>query len=245
MYFQFHNHQVHFVDEGQGRPVLLLNGVYMNTRSWDPFIAEAPAACRLIRLDFFNQGDTDRLDEDYPISLQADLVIGLIEHLGLDQVDLVGTSYGGVVALAVAARRPDLVRRMVVSNTAAHFPPSFHTMILSLTTAFGALAWSGPRIFNSLTHITRSIDGVDLRQDLAQITCPTLVISSDYDALAPKHLQLAMVAGLPDSSYANVAHAGHVLVYERPREFAGLAFGFLEEPGATLPTKTVQHTHPR
>ncbi|MDR0848556.1 MAG: alpha/beta hydrolase [Propionibacteriaceae bacterium] len=227
MEFTFQDYRIHYVDEGQGDPVLLLNGVYMTTRSWDGVVDAFTQQYRLIRMDFIDQGLSQWVDKAYDIDLQAEIVLALLDHLGIEKVSLVATSYGSVVAQQVASSRPELVSKMVISNAAAHFPISFHQSILSLSTVFDSMAWLQPRMFGALTRITRSIDGVDVRPELSKITCPTLVVSSEFDNLTPKYLQLEILSLIPDSQYAVIMGAGHVVVYEKPHEFTRVALGFL------------------
>ena len=234
MEFTFQGHTIHYLDEGQGDPILLLNGVYMNAKSWHPIVDAFSEHYRLIRMDFVDQGHTPWKGEAYEIGLQTQVVVALLEHVGIEPVNLVATSYGSVVALQLASSRPDLVKTLVVSNAAAHFPASFHQNILSLTSIFDSVAWIQPKIFSALARITRSIDGVDVRSDLSRITCPTLVISSQFDTVTPKYLQLELLASIPDSQYAEILDAGHVVVYENPDEFTRVVLGFLTHRAGVL-----------
>ncbi|MDR1807751.1 MAG: alpha/beta hydrolase [Propionibacteriaceae bacterium] len=236
MDFCFRELRAHYEDEGTGAPLLLLNGVYMNCRSWDRVVGELLDGHRVVRLDFFDQGRSERPAHDYPIDLQCDLVVALLDELGLRHTDILATSYGGVVALQVASRYPDRVGRLIVTNTAAHFPPSFHILTLALASTFDRLSWLQPHVFDSLSRITRSIDGVDERKRLRDITCPTLVVSTQWDNLTPPRLQKELVAGIPDVTYARIEGCGHVVVHERPHELAALAKRFLAgEPVAASP----------
>jgi len=229
MDFDFRGYSVHYEDEGTGPVVLLLNGVYMNCRSWEPLVPEFAQDHRLVRVDFLDQGGSQKMTRDYSIDLQAELVIALIEHLGIDDVSLVGTSYGGVVAIKVAVALPDRVRRLVIGNTGAHFSPSFTAYSTSLSVVYDQMGWLfQPKLFGSLSRITRSINGVDERNNLQFVRCPTLVVATQYDSLTPQYLQLELVRGIPDATFAEITGAGHVVVFEKPKEFADLALGFID-----------------
>ena len=118
--FLFEGKSVHYEVVGQGRPLLMLNGIMMSTKSWAPFLeAIQKGGSQPILVDLLDQGQSEAMEKDFPIARQALMLEALIAHLGLSQVDIFGTSYGGEVALNLAAARPDLVGRMVLANTVA------------------------------------------------------------------------------------------------------------------------------
>ncbi|MFA5419459.1 MAG: alpha/beta hydrolase, partial [Bacteroidales bacterium] len=115
---------INYSIEGQGKPILILNGIMMSTKSWTSFVHSLSQQNVLIRLDFFDQGQSTKLpNEIYTQEIQVDLIQGLLEHLQIKKVNLVGISYGGEVALQFAIKYPDLVERMVLFNTTAYTSP--------------------------------------------------------------------------------------------------------------------------
>lgn len=122
--FNYQNHQVHYESDGQGRPILILNGIMMSTKSWTPFIPSLSEHFQVLRLDFFDQGESATLPgETYTQDIQVELIKGFLEHLGLDKVSIVGISYGGEVALAFAAKYPEQVKRLIVFNSCSYTNP--------------------------------------------------------------------------------------------------------------------------
>lgn len=118
------NKKAYYAVDGTGEPILILNGIMMSTKSWDPFINSLSKNNQLIRLDFFDQGQSDRLeDTQYTLDVQADLIESLLDHLGLDSINIVGISYGGEVALLFTTRCPNKVRRLILFNTSAYTSP--------------------------------------------------------------------------------------------------------------------------
>jgi len=117
----FFNHggkPIFYTVDGQGEPILILNGIMMSTKSWAPFVHSLSAQNAFIRLDFFDQGQSAKLPgETYTQDIQVDLIQGLLNHLGLKKVRLVGISYGGEVALQFAIKYPESVDRMILFNT--------------------------------------------------------------------------------------------------------------------------------
>jgi 3-oxoadipate enol-lactonase len=121
--FTHQGQTVHYVKEGAGEPILILNGIMMSTKSWEPFVGSLTAHNTLIRLDFFDQGASARMTGPYTQDVQSDLVEGLLDHLGIEKINIVGISYGGEVALLFAVNHPDRVRRLVVFNATSYTSP--------------------------------------------------------------------------------------------------------------------------
>lgn len=111
----------HYLDVGDGPPVVLLHGsgpgssAYSNWRLAIPGLA-AEHRCLAPDLSGFGRTRTDRPPSP-DVWRWADEVLALLEALGVGRVDLVGNSMGGAVALAVAVRAPDRVRRLATMGT--------------------------------------------------------------------------------------------------------------------------------
>ncbi|MDO4543139.1 MAG: alpha/beta hydrolase [Clostridia bacterium] len=119
MEFLFRGKKIHYKSFGEGKPIVLLNGIMMSTNSWAPFIDSFSADNRLILLDFLDQGLSDRMTEPYTQDLQAEVLAALLTHLDLEKASIVGISYGGEVALKFAIAYPDMVDRLLLFNTTA------------------------------------------------------------------------------------------------------------------------------
>ena len=111
---------LHFKDEGpRGAPVLLMvHGSESSLRTWDRIVPRLKNRYRVIRFDMpgygLSQGTTDAAAKAL---VPTDLPIGLLDHLKVTRVTFVGVSSGGTMGMYLAARRPDLVERLVLSNT--------------------------------------------------------------------------------------------------------------------------------
>jgi pimeloyl-ACP methyl ester carboxylesterase len=103
---------------GQGpRPCVLLHGLLLSRRMHDPMArALAERGNRVITLDLLGHGTSDRPVDmwRYSMSLYADQVIALLDHLELDTAVVGGTSLGANVSLEVAARAPRRLQAMVI-----------------------------------------------------------------------------------------------------------------------------------
>jgi len=113
------NKKIYYEVHGEGKPIVLLNGIMMATMSWHMFIPALSAGNKLVLMDFFDQGQSDKLtDQAYNQDLQVEALKGLLAHLSLDKVSLAGVSYGGNIALKFAAEHPDMVDRLVAFHAA-------------------------------------------------------------------------------------------------------------------------------
>ncbi len=101
----------HTVD-GDGVPVVLLNGIAMSGPSWEPVAAPLAERYRVVRCDFRGQLLTPT-DVPPDLATHAGDVAAVLEHLGAVPAHVVSTSFGGAVAIELAARRPDLVASLV------------------------------------------------------------------------------------------------------------------------------------
>ena len=118
--FEFEGRPVYYESHGDGPPLLILNGIFMSCASWAAFIPAFSEHNRLLLLDLADQGRSAYLDHEYTLELQERVVCAFLDHLGLDTTNLCGISYGGEVALRVAARYPARVGKLVLSNTCAY-----------------------------------------------------------------------------------------------------------------------------
>ncbi len=121
--FVFENKRVHYEEYGQGKPLVVLNGIMMSCRSWAEFIEPFSENNRLILLDFLDQGKSDRMDGPYEQSIQAEVVKALLDHLEIKKTCILGISYGGEVAQQFAVKYPQWVERLILFNTTARTGP--------------------------------------------------------------------------------------------------------------------------
>jgi pimeloyl-ACP methyl ester carboxylesterase len=99
---------LYYEDDGAGLPILCLSGLTRNARDFD-FVAPHLAGNRLIRLDYRGRGKSDWAEDfrTYTVPREAQDVLELLTHLGLDKVAILGTSRGGLIAMVLAAMAKD------------------------------------------------------------------------------------------------------------------------------------------
>ncbi|MFE4264318.1 alpha/beta fold hydrolase [Streptomyces sp. NPDC056883] len=201
---------------------------------------------------------TDRTTDDGgPLTVEglAAQVIAVIEDAGTGPVDLLGFSMGAPVSAAVAALRPDLVRRLILVSGWAHTEGDEY--LRNVFTLWQQLGASDPAAFGRAVTMTgfsrgflnaigreqvellipnlpptpgtlRHVDldsRIDIRGLLPLIEAETLVIGATLDITVPVENSRALHAAIAHSSYAEI-EAGHVAFFEKEDEFVELVDGF-------------------
>lgn len=95
---------LHFEDDGGGLPLLCLAGLARNSRDFEPLMENFANRVRIIRIDARGRGDSD-YDPDYQnynVIREGSDAIALLDHLGLEQAAVLGTSRGGLIAMTLA-----------------------------------------------------------------------------------------------------------------------------------------------
>ncbi len=108
-------------DVGSGAPVLLIHGSGPGVTAWANWrlvLPELGKACRAIAPDMVGFGYTERpAGIEYGMDGWVAHAVGLLDALGIEQTDLIGNSFGGAIALALAIRHPQRVRRLVLMGS--------------------------------------------------------------------------------------------------------------------------------
>lgn len=118
MIFNYHKGPVYYEIHGTGKPLLMLNGIMMSTKSWAQFIEPLSKTNQLILVDFLDQGQSGKLHEqEYTHEIQLEMLDAFVKHLNLEKVDLFGVSYGGEIAIQFSIKHPERVDRLLLFNT--------------------------------------------------------------------------------------------------------------------------------
>jgi pimeloyl-ACP methyl ester carboxylesterase len=108
----------HFYDQGKGKPVVLLHGLMASTRVFDEVIELGRNEFRFLTLDLPHSGQSRGWAQMNPEAIAKKLQPWLAAK-GVKQAIVFGHSFGGLVALELAAQAPSLVERMVVASAPA------------------------------------------------------------------------------------------------------------------------------
>ncbi|MCI0481749.1 MAG: alpha/beta fold hydrolase, partial [Candidatus Dadabacteria bacterium] len=110
---------MHYIDEGEGEPVLMLHGDPTWGYLWRKFIPALSARRRVIVPDHMGMGKSDAPIEPYPYRLRRHIenLEALVLSSGLSDITLIVHDWGGPVGLGFAVRHPELIKRLVLTNT--------------------------------------------------------------------------------------------------------------------------------
>ncbi len=108
-------HHIHYVEAGEGEPVLLIPGAFSTYRDWNRITPFLSKQYRVLAIDYLGVGDSDkpRSGAGYTIEAQADLIVNMMDILHIPKAAIIGVSYGGGIALNIATRYPGRVHKIV------------------------------------------------------------------------------------------------------------------------------------
>ncbi|MDX5481529.1 MAG: alpha/beta hydrolase [Hymenobacteraceae bacterium] len=106
---------LHYRDEGQGTPVVLLHGTAASLHTWDGWANEMSKSHRVLRLDLPGFGLTGRNTTDtYSIDYYSDLLLHFLDSLNIERAHIAGSSLGGQIAYDFAASHPERVQKLIL-----------------------------------------------------------------------------------------------------------------------------------
>lgn len=259
-YFDNDGCQLHYEDYGHGQPLLLVHGLGSSTNDWEYQIPALSQHYRVLALDVRGHGRSDKPREAYQISDFADDAAALIEHLQLPPVHLVGISMGGMIGFQLGVDCPHLLRSLTIVNSApevkARTPGEWLEVakrwtlsrllsLESIAKALGRLLFPKPE----QTELRRKVEerwprndkraylasldaiiGWSVREHLANITCPTLVITADRD-YTPVERKREYVAQMPNARLLVIENSRHATPMDQPKRFNDALLAFLAEVG--------------
>lgn len=233
--------------------VVFANSLGTDLRLWDQVLPLLPQGLRFVRYDKRGHGVSD-LSGGTRIADHAEDAIALIESLNCGPVVFVGLSIGGLIAQTVAAQRPDVLRGLVLSNTAARLgtPDSWQARIDAVTAdGLDSIAdavmerWFAPpfratanlALWRNMLRRTpaagyiaacHALAHADQTQATAALTLPTLVIAGGQDGASPPDLVQATAALIKGAEFHLIPNAGHLPCVETPQAWANIVAPFLQ-----------------
>ena len=250
---------LHVADQGpkDGPAVVFANSLGTDLRLWDRLLPLLPQGLRLVRYDKRGHGLSANPPGPYTVDQLADDAAGLIGALGLRDVVFVGLSIGGLIGQALALKRPELLRGLVISNSAAKIGTDqmWNDRINAIRES-GLIAVGAPtmeRWFSPAFRATpelalwqrmlerqpadgyiaccQAIAAADLRRQVGALKLPVQMIAGSLDGSTPPELVRASGALIAQAAYAEIDGAGHLPCVEAPARYAEILNAFLKEVG--------------
>ena len=200
-------------------PLVLLHGLGEVGADWD---GVAPALARRSRVyapDLRGHGRSERTG-DYSVELMAADVLGFLDALRLDRVDLIGHSMGGLVGYLLAGDHPERVRRLILEDVAALRPRERG----ALERPDGELPFDWAMALAIRSQIDRP-DPAWLGR-LGRITARTLVIGGGAGSHVPQDWVADLARQIPGARMETI-EAGHMIHSAEPEAFTRAALAFL------------------
>ncbi|WP_454798139.1 alpha/beta fold hydrolase [Novosphingobium lindaniclasticum] len=197
---------IHYKDEGpRGAPVLLMvHGSESSLRTWDRIAQVLKGRYRVIRFDLPGYGLSDGATDEAAKTLSpTDVPIALLDRLGVKKVTFVGVSSGGTMGMYLAARRPDMVERLILSNTPSDPVDTSHlVMPKSFLDAQARARQTGFRDQDFWNEFLSYFAG-----DASRISAQTRKEYYDFYRRVPEKNLIALIARIGDGKQASIEMA--------------------------------------
>jgi 3-oxoadipate enol-lactonase len=240
-----------------GSVLVLSHSLGTNLTIWDEVIPLLPPTLRILRYDHRGHGRSDVPNAPYSMGALIADAERLLDHLAIRDCVYLGISMGGLVAQGLAIKRLDLVRGLVLSNTATKIGTESLWQDRIAQVRAGGLAAINPgtmdrtfsRAFRTTAEIARwqdmllnsspqgymgcaaAIAGTDFYTPTAGLRLPTLAIAGSEDKSTPPDLVRETADLIPGSGFALIRGGGHLPFAERPQAYADVLTTFLKEIG--------------
>ncbi len=247
MYYEIH---------GTGQPLVLLHGAFSAIgTSFGQLLPGLAKGRKVVAFELQAHGRTADIDRPLSYEAMADDVAAAIQQLGLGPADLFGYSMGAAVALQVAIRYPEVVRKLVFMSATYTLSGVHPGLMDGLGEMHPEMMHGSPwheeylriaphpedfaTLFAKKTAMDRQIKDVRA-EDIQALKAPTLLIVGDSDLVRPEHAVemfrllgggvFGDVAGLPNSQLAILPGTTHVTLVHRAELLLSMITPFLDAP---------------
>jgi len=248
MYYEIHG--------SGGQPLVLLHGAYMTIDSAFGKLLPILAKTRqVIAVELQGHGRTADIDRPIRYEQMADDTAALMQEIGVANADVFGFSMGGGVALQLAIRHPDRVRKLVAAS-ATYKSEGMYPDVLAMIETITPEAFTGspfeadylrlapnpqdfPTLVAKLTALDTEVQDWPAEK-IRAITVPTMVIIGDSDVVRPEHaVELFRLlgggvagdlVGVPNARLAVLPGTTHLTVMEQTDLLLAIVPPFLDAP---------------
>jgi pimeloyl-ACP methyl ester carboxylesterase len=251
--------RLNYVVAGSGpETIVFAHGLMMSSESYREQLRYFSDRYRVVAYDHRGHGRSSSPWSGYDMDTIAEDAAQLIEHLGAP-VHFGGLSMGGFVGLRLAARRPQLLRSLVLMATSADEHAGSKKLARAVSTGlvrtagFKPIARQAVRMMYGAPYLrdrdnydaaiayvnrlpkslwrsmTAVIDRPSVARELSRISVPTLVVVGNNDTLLPPPNSLRLAAAIPNARLVRIPGTGHLITDENPEAANGAIDRFLDE----------------
>lgn len=251
--------KLHYRIDGpaDGVPVVFANSLGTDMRLWDPILPLLPKGLRILRFDKRGHGLSDCPKAPYSMGQLVSDAEALMDQFGFKDALFVGLSIGGLIAQGLSAKRHDLIRAVVLSNTGAKIGTreiwderikgvetggieSLADAVMERWFAKEFLASPDLALWRNMlvqqtdvgyAGCSAAISGTDFFASTAALRLPTLGIAGSEDGATPPDLVRETADLVPGSKFELIRKAGHLPCVEQPEQYAEILTKFMKEVG--------------
>jgi pimeloyl-ACP methyl ester carboxylesterase len=247
MYYEIH---------GTGEPLVLLHGAFSAIgTSFGNVLPDLAKTRQVIAFEMQAHGRTADIDRPLSMEQMADDTVAALRQLGIENADFFGYSMGASVALQVAIRHPEVVRKLVLASVTYNKSGVHPGLMEGLAEMKPEMMFGSPwheeymriapnpedfaTLFAKKTQMDREIQDLPA-ETIESIEAPTLLIIGDSDIVRPEHAVemfrllgggvMGDLAGLPNSRLAVLPGTTHVTLVERADWLLSMVTEFLDAP---------------
>lgn len=249
---------INVLDKGAGPAVLCLHGIGSSSTAFLPQVDELAGEMRFLAWDA--PGYAGSADPQAPLDLDAyaDAAADVIRDRVDGPAHVLGISWGGVIAIRLALRHPDLVRSLIIADSSRGSGQSDEQAAamrdraaeLERVGVAEFAASRGPRLVTpeapaelvervvatmrdgvrlpGYGYAAESMAATDLTAELGDVHTPTLVLCGDGDTVTGFPESQAIAGGIPDAVFVTVHGAGHLANQEAPEAFNAWLTAFVQ-----------------
>jgi pimeloyl-ACP methyl ester carboxylesterase len=247
MYFEIH---------GAGQPLVLLHGAFSAIgTSFGAVLPDLAKTRQVIAFELQAHGHTADIDRPLSMEQMADDTAAALQHLGIEKADFFGYSMGAGIALQIAIRHPEMVRKLVLASVAYTSSGLHPGLMEGLADMKPEMMFGSPwheeymriapnpndfaTLFTKKTQMDRGIQDLPA-EAIRAIKAPSLLIIGDSDIIRPEHAVEMFrllgggvagdLAGLPNAQLAILPGTTHVTVVQRADLLLSIVPAFLDAP---------------
>ncbi|MEO7277538.1 MAG: alpha/beta fold hydrolase [Sphingomicrobium sp.] len=237
--------------DGPATPIVFLHGVGSDRTVWWPQLAHFAAERRSIAFDYPGYGESSAAPESTSRDDYATAILSAMSALGISRAHICGLSLGGVVAIAMAAAKPDRCASLILADSFAEHPDgqAIHDRAIAASSDLRVLAEArvdvliaqpaDPAVRREVVETMARIDPAayrigaeavwlaDQKQRAHDIRLATLVLCGSEDKITPPALSRALAQLVPGACLESIEGAGHLPNLERPEQFNTIVGAFI------------------